>query len=250
MGIFSSLFSRDDEDLEEESSQTEEERPRKPSVGGMVPRGQPYEGMRLDVSTEDRKPLFSGRITELSSDALTLERLPGALSFKICNLGSTVQLNGYDRRMIGVSLRGTVESSGRTMFKVKDLQTEILAEHRESFRLLVNAPASLYRQDDEHYRHPEECVLVDLSAGGACIQSEYVHVEDEVLRLRIQLAEYAPLNYMGQIIRCSEQESGQFQYGFLFAQLTEEEISTLNKMLFNLQTGNRQVHTRTEIGHW
>ena len=32
--------------------------------------------------------------------------------------------------------------------------------------------------------------------------------------------------------------------------LTEEEITSLNKILFNMQTGVKRTHMRTEIGHW
>ena len=91
---------------------------------------------------------------------------------------------------------------------------------------------------------------MDISTGGACVQSEYIHSEDEVLRIRLKLDDYTPLNFVGQIVRCIEHAPGQFRYGFLFAQLTEEEITSLNKILFNMQTGVKRTHMRTEIGHW
>ncbi len=243
MGIFSNLFDRYgvDDDLE---SAAPPDPPKKAPVGEL------YEGMRLDVALEDGTFLLSGRITQLQADGMTLERLPGALSFKTCNIGATVLLSGYDRKMIGVSLRGTVDRSTRTALKVKDLQVESRNEERESFRLLVNSPASLHRQEDDHFRKPEECILVDISAGGACVESEYVHVEDEVLRLRVRLEEYAPMDFLGQVVRCTQRPGGRFRYGILFAQLTEEEITNLNRILFNLQTGNRRTHMRTEDGHW
>ena len=71
-----------------------------------------------------------------------------------------------------------------------------------------------------------------------------------MLRIRLKLDDYTPLNFVGQIVRCVEHAPGKFRYGFLFAQLTEEEITSLNKILFNLQTGVKRTHMRTEQGHW
>ena len=36
----------------------------------------------------------------------------------------------------------------------------------------------------------------------------------------------------------------------LFAQLTEKEITTLTKTLYNLQMGIKETHMRTEEGPW
>ena len=230
MSIFSSLFSRaEDDDFEDESVEAPQEK--KPQPEG-APTGELQIGMRLDVTLPEGTALLSGRITALDSSELTLERLPGGLAFKLCSLEAAVCANGYDKRMVPISLRANVQESTRTVLKLKSV------------------PVSLYRQDDEHYRYPEECLLVDISTGGACVQSEYVHSEDEVLRLRLKLDDYTPMNFLGQIVRCTEHSPGKFRYGFLFAQLTEEEITSLNKILFNIQTGVKRTHMRTEVGHW
>ena len=52
---------------------------------------------------------------------------------------------------------------------------------------------SLYRWEDDHYKTPEECLLVDISTGGCCFTSEYLHGEGEVLHLKIKLDEYVAL---------------------------------------------------------
>ena len=248
MSIFSSLFSRaEDDDFEDESVEAPQEK--KPQPEG-APTGELQIGMRLDVTLPEGTALLSGRITALDSSELTLERLPGGLAFKLCSLEAAVCANGYDKRMVPISLRANVQESTRTVLKLKNVQVETHAENRDAFRLPLSVPVSLYRQDDEHYRYPEECLLVDISTGGACVQSEYVHSEDEVLRLRLMLDDYTPMNFLGQIVRCTEHSPGKFRYGFLFAQLTEEEITSLNKILFNIQTGVKRTHMRTEVGHW
>lgn len=245
MSIFSSIFSKDDDyDYEDGTERT----PEVPSTRASS--GELSLGMRLDVATPEGKPLMAGRITDLGDASLTLERLPGGLAFKLCSLDASLCASGYDRRMVPISMRASVQESTRTLLRLKNIQLLTYPENREAFRLPLSVPVSLYRREDEHYKSPEECTLVDISIGGACIQSEYVHDEDEVLRIRVKLDDYTPLSFVGQIVRCMEYAPGQFRYGLLFAQLTEEETTSLNRILFNLQTGVKGTHMRTETGHW
>lgn len=242
MGIFS-FFSRDVEDDEDELEQSQ------PVDSGSrlesAPTGELFDGMRIDVMTKEGNPLLTARITQRTEDSLTLSRLPGELSFKIAPLNSMVSLSGYDKKLIPISLSAVVEESTRTVLKLKDLRVESHAENRETFRLPFSAPVFLYRNDDERFKNPEECKLVNISTGGCCVQSEYIHMEDEVLRVRVKLEEYAPLNFIGQIVRCVEHAPGQFRYGILFAQLTEQEITSLNKTLYNLQMGIKETRIRS-----
>ena len=53
--------------------------------------------------------------------------------------------------------------------------------------------------------------------------------------------------FRSRVVECSPRE---FRCGILFAQLKKEEITSLTKILFNMQLGNRREHTRTEEGHW
>lgn len=248
MGIFS-FFSRDteeDEDLlEEEEDEQEEALPRSPENATI---GELFEGMRLDVTSKDGEVLLTGRIVERTTGSLTLGRLPGELSFKILALNSSVNLNGYDKKLIPISLSAAIEESTRTALKVKNLKVESHAESRDNFRLPYSTPITIYRRDDEQLRNPEHCQLINISTGGCCIQSEYVHMEDEVIRIHMKLDDYAPLKFLGQVVRCSNQVRGLFNYGILFAQMTEPEITSLNKTLYNLQMGIKDIHVRSDEG--
>ncbi len=93
-------------------------------------------------------------------------------------------------------------------------------------------------------------MLIDISTGGACVESEYVHPEDEVVFLRFKLDDYPTMTFKGQIIRGSEHKDDRFRYGVLFAQLTRDELTNLTRTLYNIQTGNRQIWDRNEIGTW
>lgn len=210
-----------------------------------------FEGMSLDVITpEDGKLLLTGRITEVSGASLTLERLPGWLAFETCEVGGTVSVRGFNRRMMSFNMSATVVESSRIICRLKDLKVEHVVNQRLSFRLPVNCAATLYRQDDERFARPEECILVDISTGGACVESEYVHPEDEVLQVRFKLEEYPTMTFLGQIVRAFEYSNGRYRYGILFAQLKQDELTTLTRTMYNIQTGNRQAWQQSKEGPW
>ena len=242
MGFFSHLLGRDydyeyEDDLEEDS--------------GALP--DLHNGMSLTVETPEGQVLLTGRITGYAGgdSTLTLERLPGGLSFKTQEMGASVLIRGFDEQMNQFILKGTVQESTRLVCRVKDLKVRPIPEHRQNFRLHVNGPAALYYPTDETKSNPEECVLVDISTGGACIESEFLHAEDEVLKLGVKLRDYAPMEVTGEIIRVVEYQPGKFRYGFLFAQLKESELTELTRTLYNVQVGNVVPRRRSDdTGHW
>jgi len=209
-----------------------------------------YKGMTINVLTVSGDTLLSGRLTSFSSSELTVERLPGCISFDVVPIGTSVTAIGYSKKMIPFCIKASIKESSRIMCQLTNLTVQTFSEQRLSFRLPLHAPATLYYQSDEFFKNPEECMLVDISTGGACIESEYLHAEDEVLRLKIKIDEYKPMDFMGQIIRVLEYAPGKFRYGFLFAQLKEDEITELTRTLYNIQIGNKKEWSRGESGAW
>ena len=238
MGFFSSLLGRSD-DYEEYEEEEE---------SGELPKL--HTGMTLDVETAEGDPVFSGRLTQFDTSTLTLERLLGGLSLKILEMGTSVVLEGLDEQMMPFYLRATVQESSRVVCRLKDVKVKPIPEHRHDFRLRISVPATMYYPKDTAFSNPEVCTLVDISTGGACVESEYLHGVDEVLRLKVKLEDYAPMEFLGEIIRVTEFQPGKFRYGFLFAQLREKELTELTRTLYNIQVGNRSTWVRTEDGHW
>lgn len=246
MGIFS-FFSRfrDYEDVELPVEEPAAEPA--PSGGGLH---QMSVGMVIDVMEESGKVLNTGLISECGDREISLSRKPGALSFKISEVGSTVFIRGCDDTMTQFYLRARVLECSRTLIKLGELEPEIRDNHRRNFRLAVNAPISICYFNDERMERPEQCILVDISTEGCCIQSEYLHGEGEILRLEIKLDEYVAMNFIGEVIRVSDCAPNGFRCGILFAQLKKDEVESLTKMLFNIQLGNRREHMRSDQGYW
>lgn len=208
------------------------------------------EGMSLDVVTESGKLMLTGRVSAINGTSLTLERLPGWLSFETCNVGDKVSVRGFTRQMIAFNLTGTVQESTRIVFRLRDLKVQHVINQRMSFRLPVNTEAAMFREDDEHLSRPEDCVLVDVSTGGACVETDYIHSEEEIIRLRFKLEDYPVMVFLGQIVRGAEYTSGRYRYGVLFAQPKPEELTILTRTLYNIQTGNRKEWSRGMEGTW
>ena len=207
--------------------------------------------MPIEVVEKTGRVLNTGLITEHGGTEFTMGRHPGGLSFKVCEPGSTVYIRGCDNKMNQFYLRATVSESTRIMMKLKELEPEVHENHRDTFRLAVNnVPISIYYLNDERFERPEECKLVDISTGGCCFTSEYLHGEGEVLRLKIKLEDYVAMDFIGEVIRVVECGPNEFRCGILFAQLKKDEINSLTKVLFNMQLGNRREHSRSEDGHW
>lgn len=244
MGFLSSLFSG--------RSNGPEANPNNVNPQSEFPEGFPelYKGMTINVMEKNGDTLLSGRVTDLSPSSLTIERMPGWISFNTREPGTAVSIIGYNKTMVPFCLDATVQESSRISCRLVNLSLQKFFEHRQSFRLPIHTGASLYYQTDEFFKNPEECIVIDISTGGACIESEFLHAEDEVLTLKIKVEEYKPMSFKGQIIRVQEYSPGKFRYGFLFAQLTEDEVTDLTRTLYNIQVGNKKSWSRNEKGTW
>lgn len=211
-----------------------------------------YNGMTLDLETADGVHILTGRLTGYApgDTALSLERLPGGLSFHIRDVGTSVLVRGVTESMTQFFLKGVIQESTRLICRLKGVKVKTITEMRRDFRLRMGIPVTMFYQTDTTYSHPEECTLVDISTGGCCIVSEYLHGEGEVLRLRVKLEDYVAMDFVGEVIRVVDCGKDGFRCGILFAQLKKEEVEALTKMLFNLQLGNRREHSRSETGHW
>ena len=251
MGILSFLNknqnqAQDLENLEEfDDAPSAAQAERKPKAG--LP--DLHREMPVEILGKDGLVMIDGLITERIGRDITIGRRPGGLSFPICETGSSVDVQGRDSKMAQFYIRAVVAESSRIHIRLKDLVQEARNDLRDTFRLAVNTPITIFCYEDEHMQLPEECILVDISAGGCCISSEQPYVEGDVLRLRIKLENYVPMNLVGEVIRVTERGPRDYSYGILFAQLEKGEQDALTRTLLNLQAGNRVEHSRVN-GHW
>ncbi len=257
MGFFSSVFPKSPKDGQQnaQSQAPENSNPQQNYMSGMMSDRIPdmYLGMTLSIFYEDGKTLLTGILTDFSNVSMVIERKPGQLSFDICDAGTPVLVRGFSRGFtVPFELNATVESSSRIRYRLRNLKSVPFNEQRTNYRLSINSPVRLFYEDDTNYQNPEPCKLVNLSATGACIESEFIHGENEVLWLKMQIEDYMPMTLLGQVVRVEEPSHGVFHYGFLFAQLDQQQSAALSRMIFNIQTDFRKNRQRNSgsYGHW
>lgn len=208
-----------------------------------------FKEMPVEILGKDGQVIINGCITERNGREITVGRNPGSLSFKLCETGSGVMVRGRDSKMAQFYLRAIVAESSRVHIRLKNLVQDARDDLRDTFRLTVNTPVSVFYYEDTHMQFPEGCTLVDISTGGCCISSERRFEKGEALRLRIKLENYVAMNLAGEVIRVTERGDKDYSYGILFAQMEKNEQDTLARTLLNLRTGNRMEHSRVN-GHW
>lgn len=206
-------------------------------------------GMSVEILGKDGQVIANGLITECSGRGLTVDRHPGGLSFPVCETGSSIVVHGLDSEMRQFYLRAVVDESSRVHIRLKGLVQEVRDDLRDSFRLAVNIPITMFYFDDRQMQLPMECTLVDISADGCCISSEHLYKAGDVLRFKVKLESYAQMNLVGEVIRVTERGHNDYSYGILFAQLDKGEHNVLTRTLLNIHTGNYREHSRIN-GHW
>lgn len=251
MGILSFLNRNQNQDQDFEDLEEFDDTPSISQAAGKIKVDPPdlRREMPVEILGEDGQVMIDGLITECGRREITIGRRPGGLSFRICEIGSGVVIQGCDSKLAQFYLRAVVAESSRIYLRLKDLVQEIRDDLRDTFRLTVNTPITVFYYDDKHMQLPMDCTLVDISAGGCCISSEQVYEEGEALRLRIKLGDYVPMTLVGEVIRVTDRGHKDYSYGILFAQMEKGEQDNLTRTIFNLQAGDRTEHSRAN-GHW
>ena len=195
-----------------------------------------HPGVPLDVMSETGAPLFSGRLDFLTGGVLSIERIPGDLSFPVLKVGSTVKVRGYDKSMEPVTILATVAFSSLVACRLENLEVIPYANQRKNFRQPLRMAAAVYNIKDTYFIHPEECLVQDISVDGACLVSSYAYEAGMAFRLGLELVKNSGQSfYAGQIVRVLPREDGRFEYGVLFAQLSRRKKEDLAADLRRVQ---------------
>lgn len=190
----------------------------------------------LDLLLEDNTLQLSGKLTAFSQQELTIQRIPGTIDFPILELGSRVKVRGYNEQLEPYNVRATVTLSNMIECRVRDLELIPYDNHRSSFRQVLNVPAAFYTIEDTYLNMPQECRILDISTGGARVASSYRYGEGDVLRLRGELVKGSGyMSFTCKVVRVAPAGSGGFEYGVLFAQLKQRQISDLTNDIRQIQ---------------
>ena len=90
--------------------------------------------------------------------------------------------------------------------------------------------AELYKSSDRYMNTPEPCQLVNISTGGACVMTEKKYELEEDVLLRVELyPDAGTISFHGRIIRAILKEDGEYEYGIIFAQITQQKKHDLER---------------------
>lgn len=209
---------------EADKTQTDrEEIPDVPSASALD-RGMPIEVMR-DFDTV----LFYGKLAAASAEMLDVRRVPGEKCFPICQLKSAVLVRGYDARMNPILLLAKVIDSTGIQCMVGELKRIPHVTQRKSVRFPLTPPTVVYALEDTAPDQPQQCQLLNISTGGACIVTEHPYAVKQSLRLWVELARESGHTavYHCRVVRATPRSGGCFEYGLVFTKMDKDSRGDL-----------------------
>lgn len=192
--------------------------------------------MPIDLMTGEDTVLLTGRLARYEEDEMMLERFPRMMSFPVLAVGSQVRVRGYTRWMMPFNLDAKILQSGLTACTVGEMKLIPYRNSRRSVRQPIDVAGDLYVLDDSYLGDPKPCRVLDIGEGGAKVISSDRYEVGAQLRLGLEIIKGGGyMTFPGQVVRVREKSDGQFEYGFLFAQLMKRKSDSLQRMILEVQ---------------
>ena len=198
-----------------------------------------YSGMRVEVTTYDGRILFVAKLMGLHGDQAELHQYSQA-AISPPDEPLPVQIRGYsDRDRRAVYMEGIIAPLPQDKWSVAELKVRRAGNDRAFFRLDTNldATATMFSGLAMGER---PCKLLNISVGGACIGSETEYHMGDKFMLKVRLLEGRPESVMfSQVMRVTAKDSGSFEYGCQFLELTEADQEKITQNIFAAQREKR-----------
>lgn len=192
--------------------------------------------MPIDLMKGEDTVLLSGRLSRYEADIMVLERFPRMMSFPVLAVGSDVKVRGYNRWMMPFNLDAQVLQSGLTSCTLGELKLIPYRNNRRGVRQPIDVAGDLYVLDDSYLGDPKPCRVLDIGEGGARVVCPERYEVGTQLRLGLEIIKGGGyMTFPGQVVRVREKPDGQFEYGFLFAQLMKRKSDNLQRMILEVQ---------------
>lgn len=200
--------------------------------------------MPVDVMENYDTVLLTGRVSRFDHTELVVERMAGEMSLPTQQVGGTVLIRGYNEQIEPLIMQGIVKRSSLVECVVSGLELIPYDNLRKSVRYPLSPPANIYAMEDTTLDQPQECRLLNISTGGACIESTFAYAMNQTLRLRVELIKNGGYtSYQCQVVRITPRPDGHYMYGLLFAQLSRSKMNELMRDINTIQAETkRRVH--------
>lgn len=200
-----------------------------------------YSGMRVEVTDPAGQMLFVAKLMSLHGTEAELHQYSrGEVQAPEEGEGKPVRIRGYhDRERKAVSMEGVITPLPEDKWKVTSLKVCNRGNDRAFYRLETDLAASATMFSGLAMGE-KPCRLLNISIGGARIQSEQKYYEGDKFMLKVRLLEDRPESIMfSQVVRAIEKDDGGYEYGCRFLELTEADQEQISKNIFVAQRQKR-----------
>ena len=224
-----------------------------------------YSGIRMEVLSEERELLFVARLAvsdggrgelqrvsegnvlseaeapaeapeqaeETEEDAVPVPEEPPKKPEKP---EYHVFLRGYEERVRqAVHMEADITHDHARVWTYRNLRVVSKENDRAFFRQDIGTDGEVLPM--AHLGNaPFPCKLVNISAGGACVQTDYVFAPGEKLLLKSRLLPDSELKpVVCTVCRVTERKNGMFDYGCQFTELDAAAEDEISKAILQLQ---------------
>ncbi len=198
-----------------------------------------YSGMRVEVTTLTDRLLFVAKLMNLQKDKAELHQY-SETGISVEGEPFQVKIRGYsDHEKKAVYMEGMITARPEHIWQVEELKVIRIVNGRAFFRLSTDLDASVTTFSGLGAGE-KPCKLLNISVGGACIGSEHRYHKGDKFLLKVKLLADRPESAMlCQVLRVTEKEDSEFEYGCQFLEMTEEDQKAVTQNIFAAQRKKR-----------
>ena len=195
-----------------------------------------FSGMRVEVSADDNKLFLMAVLVGLRGDRAFLKPLSDVNLMLRTDDPIPVSIRGFSSvANTAVVLEGTIRPSSSGMWQVEHLALIKAGDDRAFYRMPTMLNATITPVSGRRVS-AENCKLVNISVGGACIYSQVRHNVGDKFIMRVRLMpELEPSLLMCQILHIVERKHSYLEYGCRFLELKESDEERIFRIIFDMQ---------------
>ena len=210
-----------------------------------------YSGMRVEVMNDEKELLSIARLI-VSMGVAELQRVGDGDSpadREEAPAGPVegeqpvhVTLRGFDRvQQKAIHMEGDINQADHDTWRLEKLKVVSKNNDRAFYRQNVDVPGEVRLLDRSGTRPMEPCKLVNISAGGVCLQSETEFAVGDTLFLRSRLLPTYELLLYCTVCRVTPRRGNIKEYGCKFENMDVNAEDQIAKAIFEIQSRHRKL---------
>ena len=209
-----------------------------------------YSGMRVEVMNEEQELMNIARLNVSLGGKVELQRVDdaeadapeAAEADPEAEATVHVLLRGFDRiQQKAIHMEGDANPEEPGLWRMERIKIISKANDRAFYRQDVDIPGELRPLGRGSTQPMEPCRLVNISAGGVCIQSETDFEVGERLFLRSRLMPNYEVVLQCIVRRVTPRRGSLKEYGCKFENMDANSEDQIAKAIFQIQANHRKL---------